>query len=496
MPDPVSTAEPSLPVDPSLPQLGVARDPELMREVFQRHLRPLGKKAHRIRECRISRVRYQRVARCMLQYTLILEDLGTGRERTQWVTGVVYAKAGRALGEWEELRRSKLGRTDLPGAPSSSFAPFRWIREKLRSSWQRGREISGATFPAFEPYAYVPELEMLVQVFPYDHRLPGLPLLMGEQPPELEPLLLARFGEGEWRIEAWDIEPVKYLAELRATLRLTVLAREEGSGREEERRFYAKVYREKEDGERTYRVLRALWEREEARGESFAVGRPITYLREPRALIQEEVLGTSLHDVLVQEDVVDPVMRRAARALAALHLDGVKASRHLSWREKEITALERIGELLRPACPHLREEIEEIVGTVVAGLEEVPTAPIHGDLHPRHIVLDGDRLVLLDLDNFAEADPVLDVAHLLAPLAIMPLRFPITQDRAREAAWVFVEEYFARVPEAWRARFTLHYAAAALRIAGGVFRRQESGWPDRVETLIAEAKGSLAGKIW
>ncbi len=485
-----------MPVDQSLPQLEVARDPELMREVFQSHLRPLGKKIHWIRECRISRVRYQRATRCMLQYALILEDLGTGRERTQLVTGVVYAKAGRALGEWEELRRSKLGRIVLPGASSSAFAPFRWIREKLWVSGLRGREIFGATSPAFEPFSYIPELEMLVQVFPHDHRLPGLPFLMGGLPPELEPLLLARFGPGEWRTEAWDVELVKYLAELRATLRLTVRAREEGSGREDERRFYAKVYREEEEGERTYRVLRELWEREEARGEGFAVGRPITYLGGPRALIQEEVLGTSLHEVLVQQDEVAPVMRRAARALAALHLDGVKASRRLPWREKEIAALERIGELLRPARPHLREEIEEIVGTVVARLEEVPTAPIHGDLHPRHIVLDGDRLVLLDLDNFAEADPVLDVAHLLAPLAIMPLRFPIPHNRAREAARVFAEEYFAHVPAAWRARFPLHYAAAALRVAGGVFRRQESGWPDRVEALVVEAKGSLAGKIW
>ena len=40
-----------------------------------------------------------------------------------------------------------------------------------------------------------PEIEMLVQVFPYDHQLPSLPILMAGPPPTLEPLVLARFGD-------------------------------------------------------------------------------------------------------------------------------------------------------------------------------------------------------------------------------------------------------------------------------------------------------------
>ena len=51
----------------------------------------------------------------------------------------------------------------------------------------------------FEPFFFIPELEMLVQVFPYDHQLPSLPILMAGPPPTLEPLVLARFGEGDRR---------------------------------------------------------------------------------------------------------------------------------------------------------------------------------------------------------------------------------------------------------------------------------------------------------
>ncbi len=47
------------PADPSLPQLKIASDPELMREVFRRHLRPLTRKAYHIQDCLLSRVRRQ-----------------------------------------------------------------------------------------------------------------------------------------------------------------------------------------------------------------------------------------------------------------------------------------------------------------------------------------------------------------------------------------------------------------------------------------------------
>jgi hypothetical protein len=51
------------------------------------------------------------------------------------------------------------------------------------------------------------------------------------------------------------------------------------------------------------------------------------------------------------------------------------------------------------------------------------------------------------LDSLAEADPVLDVAIVLSHLTIATLISPLPRDRAREVAWVLVEEYFTYVPE-------------------------------------------------
>ena len=205
-----ASAEPFSAEDPSFSRLvELAKDPELMREVFQRHLRPLGGEDYQVRECQVSRTRHRQAKWCIVEYVLHLEDLGTGCKRSQWVTGVMHAEEGRTRSIWEELRRSEPGR----GIPEDAS-------------------------PAFEPFSYVPDLGMLVQVFPYDRRLPALPLLMAGPPPELTPLLLARFGPGDWRAEAWEVELVRYLAETRATLRLRVRAREAETGRAEEGLVY------------------------------------------------------------------------------------------------------------------------------------------------------------------------------------------------------------------------------------------------------------------
>jgi hypothetical protein len=114
--------------------------------------------------------------------------------------------------------------------------------------------------------------------------------------------------------------------------------------------------------------------------------------------------------MIVQEADASPAVRKAAEALAALQLE------HITTPERhplpnQLAVLERTGIILRWACPHLGAEIEETVGAVVASLGEVPPAPTHRDLKLDHMLLDGDRPCLVDLDNFAEADPVIYVAN-------------------------------------------------------------------------------------
>ncbi len=451
----------AFPADPVLPRLKLASDPGLMREVFRSHLRPLSGKVYHLQHCLLSRVRYRRAERCVLQYTLRLVEPETGRERTQWVTGTIYPEH-RARRIWQKLQAAD-PRPEIP-------EPWRIL----------------------DPVSFIPDLGMLVQVFPYDRRLPTLPLLMAAPPRHLEPVFLAGFGPGEWRAEAWDTVPIRYRAELGVVLRCSVRARDASTDRKGEKRFYAKVYRD-DGGQRTYHALQALWRTADGGGKPFTVGRPIAYVSDLHALFQEEVPGTPLTEILLQDRNPTLAMGRVARALAALHLDQVATTRHHPAQD-QVTALKRAEKLIQWACPHLSAEVEAIVGTVAAGLEGAPQAPTHCDLKADHILLNGDSLGLLDLDSFARADPLLDAAALMAHLFSMTLRFSLPHDRLGAAARAFAEQYFAHVPRAWRSRLPLHYAGAALKEAAGFFRRQEPRWPEKVAVLVEEARNSLAGR--
>jgi hypothetical protein len=455
----------SFAADPAFPQLEIATDPGLMKQTFRTHLRPVGPKVYDIEDCRFIRLRYRQDSRRFLLYTLRLVEPDTGRERDVQVTGLIYAQKDKAEQTWRKLKA-----TDP--------------RQEIPDGWL-----------TFEPVSFVPELEMLVQVFPYDRRLPTLPLVMAGPPPELEPVLLDRFGPGDWRIEAWDVEPVRYREQGGAVLRYTGKARSAATGVRTEKSFYAKIYRH-EKGEQTYQALRALWRRTSANGEGFSVVRPLAYLSDLRALILEEAPGSTLQEILLRESDPIAALRRVAQALAAFNQGDAPATTQRHLLADQVAVLERARRLLGWACPHLRVEVESIIEGVLAGLQEVPLGPTHRDLKPDHIFVDGERTIFIDLDSFAKADPVLDPAYLLARLTAMPALLPIPPERARAAAREFAEEYFAHVPGAWQDRLPFHYAGALLKISFGLFGRQAPDWPDKIATLLEEARASLAGRVW
>jgi aminoglycoside phosphotransferase (APT) family kinase protein len=122
-------------------------------------------------------------------------------------------------------------------------------------------------------------------------------------------------------------------------------------------------------------------------------------------------------------------------------------------------------------------------------------ALIHGDLKPEHLLLDGDRVALLDFDLIGMADPVTDVAHLMAFLSR-------AQDRARgkrdkqapeSASQVFCDEYFSHVPSSWRTRLALHHAATSIHKAVGMSRRLGPAGHDQVQAVLQEGAALLTG---
>ena len=446
------------------------RDTSQMREIFQRHLVPADNPSCVVESCAVDFVR-QASSRCLVQYTIQLRETETGPPRSRVVTGVTYDE-GRAPRILARARRSGL----------------RFIKtEDL----------------ALLAVAYVPELHMLIQVFPYDFRLPALAQLMQGPPPEVATVLAAEFGPGDWRLETWEAESLRYRVDMRAMVRLDVGAREAESGRVTRRRVYAKIYRDEEQGAQAHELQRELWQRTAADDVGFVVARPIAYLDQHRTNLLDEVTGVRFLEILRSTDEALPAARRAARAAAGLHHMPLVES--LTARERpprdELARLKATTERLQVAVPDLDRAIVEVSDVIATSVTHGPSAPTHFDLKPAHILLDDDRVALLDFDKLVIADPMVDVAGLLTHIGKERGQSRRRQMRTEAIGRAFVEEYFSHVPAAWYDRLPAFYALTLLIEAArtgsslrGRAAKQDSD--DRIAALIQAARNAAAGNLW
>ena len=447
-----------------------ATDPARMRAVVERYLRVPGGRPVEVLACQVEYAR-RGSPRTVIEYKLTLRDPVSGRQWSQAASGIAYG------------------------------------RQRTQKVWQRVRDQHSelpASRAVLSRAAYVPELDLLLQVFPFDHQLPALePLMAGPLPGLIEPLL-ATFGPGEWQVAEWAAECVRYRVDLRASVRLTVRARETGTGETAERHFFAKTYGSGERAERASSVQRDVAAALAAGDEPFAIAPLVAYLPDDWVLVQGEVQGPSLlevHRETTIEGVIDAV-RRTARALAALHQLPVAAPPHrVELGRTDSERLRRNAERLRAARPELAPLVTEVEDGIRAGLAaiaEFSSVPVHGDLKPSHVRLDGERVILLDLDKFAAGEPMVDVTNLLFHL----------RRRGSSVTRAFIEEYFRHVPGTWEQRLVPYYAWDLLTEASsssksgkealGGLKSDRAKREKRLNSLLTEAQAVLAGQasLW
>ena len=444
----------------------VFRDTGRMRGVFAEHLRWGDGGRVDVRSCTVAYV-HDAPTRCLLHYDLTVRDPDTGVDRAELVTGFVSG----------EDRAEQVARKILETAPAP--APARLI-----------------------PVVPVPELDLVLQVFPFDQRLPALHRLMTGSAPLVASAILADLGPGEWRITRWRAEAARYRVDQRAMVRLTVEAHDRASDATRERRAYAKVFRDSADGQRAFDVQRALWNRVGEREAAFAVARPVAYVAAAQTLLFDEVAGTSLRQVLA--DPADPsaAIRQTARAMAALHqlaLDEVDVAARRRPVRDELVRLEKAASALRPEAPVAGDEIDRIVAGIGTHLSRTAVGPTHFDLKPGHVLFGPAGTTLLDFDKLTVADPMVDVANLLVFLGKERVERAANRGE-HDLVRTFSDEYFAQVPESWRSGFPAAYALALLVEAatagrGMRGRGERSDRAATVTSLIHQAGRVLDGHL-
>lgn len=453
----------TLPMDPSMPQLQTVWNPELMLEVFRRTLKPFGGIEHDILGCKLSRFRYRQGIRSFVLYQLALRERITGVERNLWVTGVTYPD-DHANRLYHQVLSSNACQT---------------IPESMR---------------LFEPVSYISELKMLIQIFPQDRFLPTLPLLIAGPPPKLERLFLEQFGQGNWRMERCEVEPVRYRPFLGVTLRYTVEARDVSANLVQAKCFYVKIYRD-ENVQQTYDLLNNLYSNFSSGGKGLTTVKPLACYEDLRALVLEAAPGRSLEQIILQGENVTAAISKSAAALAEFHQSKVVFPQ---YRPVEGTLLraKKAGRFIKWACPDLSEKVNEILSQLERCLKDVPPCPTHLDIKIDHIFIDEDKVVFIDLDSFALSDPVFDPASLLVRMEMLPNLSSISKLTVEVVSKTFLKEYFAAVPIDWYERLSVNYACAALKVALYYVQHQEPSWRKHVTMIVNRTMDSLSGQVF
>lgn len=443
----MTTPSPAFPFDARIPELAHALEGEKVGLLLRDHLCTPESESVDVQQCRVVRLRYRPEDRCVVQYAVTVRDPHAAISRREFVTGIMYGDPQRAA------RRA----ARLPGA------------------------------------VYLPELRMLVSLFPSDRKLPHAPTIVSGDDDELKAAILRSFGAGSWRVDRWTSEVVRYRQGLSLVVRYTVVARDADIGSVRQQTFYAKAYRNAEAARRTFTFLGQLAAYTDSSRLAVRVQGPIAWLAHLSCVLFTSSLGRPLSEMLASDD--EPTLlaatAKAAHALAQFNMSDAPMVREFSVADY-LQSLKRPVAILERACPGFAFDVQRALGAV----RDVPDAtlrPTHRDMKPEHVLIGASNSAFIDLDSCAAADPVLDVALMLARFGALALAEQRRVHMSLVAAR-FAEEYFAHVPREWAARLHPYYAASLLEVAASLFHRQEDGWQHKIARLIATSREVLVDR--
>jgi aminoglycoside phosphotransferase len=361
----------SLPHDPLLPQLPRALDAGAMAGVFDALLRPRGRS--RVERCEVERIKYRPRRNLAVSYRLLLRDDADGAPTEQRV-------AARFCSGGDSARRA--------------------AKAMLRAS-------------AGLACSHEPSLDLVAHWWPHDPKLGDAARLLGDaqrlRDHALPEVVAALGGDAARRAEP-RVALVQVVPEHRVTARIELSPRQGGS---ESGVVYAKADAERR-GATTHAVMAAL-----SRSAAAADGRLIT----PRTLAWQPTPGLHWQAALPGRALLDvePLPGRASGArvgglLAALHATPVPAGRRTSFdalRER----LQGVGSTLALVQPDWTGALHDLARRLDAGcsvLRGQPNVTLHGDLHPRNVLVDGERMGLIDLDSVRCGPALLDLGDWIA----------------------------------------------------------------------------------
>jgi aminoglycoside phosphotransferase (APT) family kinase protein len=234
--------------------------------------------------------------------------------------------------------------------------------------------------------------------------------------------------------------PIRYHAGLRCTFRYDLST---SAGR---RTFYGKVLNM--HGERLMAAVEGLYQAALRSAQMPAIPRPLAYWPELHMLVLQAVPGNErLHDYVfsVSQHRADRLhlMHRAGVSLAALHTcqDISVPSQSFHGQLRALREDVPLVAVLDSALAHrLNRAVDELTTRAQGRCEPEPVLS-HGAFRPGQLLVEDERLALIDLDRLCWANPARDVASFVADLDIKGLHRFQHSNAVASAGGLFLRGY-------------------------------------------------------
>lgn len=431
-----------------------------------------------------------------------LQDVFPGRGAPEFVASAVHEMTGRDVDAARariRFVRYRPGKScvvlwvfhggDAPLMVSGKlFRDERGAGVSQRAAFQRQGAEAGRRLGGAETYRYLPEQQLLLQLYPMDSRMPAL--MQAEDESWLRDALAPALGTRAIRLVS--AEPVSYKPWRRCVYEYHL----EVDG--VSRRFFGKVFLD-DRGAKLCRWLAEIERRLRARDAPWRIVAPVTHIDDAHLLVIEGVDGaTEFKDIVKAGEngagrEVLHVIERAAEGLAAFHeidLDGldempphevvhdyaagaegidVVAPEFAASAFRALAALDEQARRLRP---------ERLVLT-------------HGAFRHDQFLLAGEEMVAMDLDTLCRSGASADAGNFLGYLDVTGVRRPELRAATDRCAEAF-SGTLSRLPDVSQEWTSWYRAAAHLKKALRSFYSLDPKWPQTVDELLSRAERALS----
>ena len=211
-----------------------------------------------------------------------------------------------------------------------------------------------------------------------------------------------------------------------------------------------------------------------------------------RVIAFEWLYGRPLREVFTDDRSGIERVSNVGVALAELHAQPGDRLQPLSL-ERKVAELRELAETLVLLCPEFSDLAPSQAERIATHLAQNRTrCAIHGDLYDKQILLYGDRVEILDMDQAALGDPRFDLGQFLAHLERDCIQGKLSPQHVAELREWLLKGYQGVTGS--RVEGLDGYVADSLfRLAHHPFRSHEVDWPGRTQRILERVEEILVG---